>query len=125
MILIIGGVAIIGWAILWYIESQYISEVMWEIFVPKFTNGGKLIEVETHQEWDEKVRAISKGLTIFRSARGQWESLDGKVFIERMIPVRICCTRDRIIKIAKMTKDFYNQEVVFVYRVSYEKILVT
>lgn len=45
---------------------------MWEIYVPVVSNEGKEYSLEHHKQWDEKVRAISGGLTILKSAKGQW-----------------------------------------------------
>ena len=82
------------------------SKALWEILVPtqinKITNGReKLWNVSTryHKVWDKKVREISGGLTILRPAKGHWTSPSNEVFVERMIPVRIYCTKDEIMKI--------------------------
>lgn len=71
-----------------------------------------------HRVWDEKVRAISGGLTILRPAIGQWISPNGELFKERMIPVRVACTENQIREIALFTKGYYNQLAVMYYRVA-------
>lgn len=76
-----------------------------------------------HRVWDAKVRAITGGLTIMTPARGQWVAPDGKLFAERMIPVRIAATREQIEKIIDMTIVYYDQEAVLCYKLSDEVIL--
>ncbi len=90
---------------------------LFEILVPT-TLGGKIIKKGFHQVWDSKVRKISGGLTIMKTAKGNWISPDGRLFIEKMIPVRICCTEPQIHEIADMTAKYYRQEAVMFYRVS-------
>ena len=90
---------------------------LWEILVPTVMND-KPVRTRYHRVWDEKVRSISRGLTVLTPAKGQWISPDGELFVERMIPVRIACTRDDIDKIADMTAKYYEQEAVMYYRVS-------
>ena len=68
---------------------------LWEILVPTQYPSGKPIRTRFHRVWDEKVRAITGGLTILAVAKGTWTSPDGEVFRERMIPVRIACQEDR------------------------------
>jgi hypothetical protein len=68
--------------------------------------------------WDNKVRAISGGLTILHPTKGQWVSPDGKLFIERMIPVRIACTSEQMDMISDITASYYQQQAVMFYTVS-------
>lgn len=96
---------------------------LWEILVPKADNNGEFIAVPEHNIWDAKVREITGGLTIHRSALGNWVSPRGELVVERMIPVRISCTEDEIHLIARMTKEFYDQEKVMYYRVS-DKVFI-
>lgn len=96
---------------------------MWEIFVPTVRNSGKPYRTRYHRVWDEKVRSIAGGLTILRPAVGQWVSPNGELFKERMIPVRIMCSRQDIEKIIDITMDYYEQEAVLAYCVSSECIL--
>jgi hypothetical protein len=76
-----------------------------------------------HKVWDEKVRAISGGLTIMSPAKGQWKSPCGELFIERMIPVRIMATREQIEQVIDMTLEYYDQLAVLCYKLSDEVIL--
>jgi hypothetical protein len=79
---------------------------LWEILVPTTRNDGRPIRTRFHRVWDEKVRAITGGLTITPPVKGQWVSMtDEDLYIERMIPVRIMCSEAHIMDIVKMTKD--------------------
>lgn len=71
-----------------------------------------------HRIWDERVRAITGGLTIMTPAKGQWVSPDGTLYSERMIPVRIAATRPQIEKVIDMTLDYYDQLAIMCYRIS-------
>lgn len=90
---------------------------LWEILVPTIMDG-KPIRLRYHKLWDEKVRAIAKGLTILSPIKGQWVSFTGELFVERMIPVRIACGEGQIEEIANLTAKYYKQKAVMYYRVS-------
>lgn len=94
------------------------SLMFWEILVPTQTNEGKGIRTRFHRVWDDKVRTITGGLTIIPPIKGQWISGEGELFKERMIPVRLACTREQIEKIADMTADYYNQKAIIFYLIS-------
>ena len=95
---------------------------VWEIYVPVSDNKGVDFSIGHHKIWDKKVTESAGGLTIFKRSRGLWESqMTGKVFQERVIPVRIVCDYDTIQYIAEFTKEHYNQESVMFYLVS-EKV---
>lgn len=96
---------------------------MWEILVPTKSNEGKPYRTRFHKVWDAKVRAITNGLTILTPAKGQWISNDGDLYSERMIPVRIICTREEIEKIIDITMIYYNQLAILAYKISDECIL--
>ena len=97
---------------------------LYEILVPTVSNDGKPFHTRFHRVWDQKIRAIAGGLTIFTPAKGQWVSEDKELFIERMIPVRIMCSSEEIKMIAKITKEYYSQLRVMYYRVSEEVFIV-
>lgn len=67
---------------------------------------------------DEKVRAITGGLTILSPAKGQWVSPSGELFKERMIPVQVACTEEQIEQIADLTAKHYDQLAILFYCVS-------
>lgn len=91
---------------------------LWEILVPTVTPKGKPIHTRFHRVWDAKVREIAGGLTIYFPSKGQWISPTGKLFVERMIPVRIACTEEQINIIADLTAKYYKQQAIFFYEVS-------
>jgi len=97
---------------------------LWEILVPTVRNDGRPFKLRYHKVWDDKVKAIAGGLTVVAPVRGTWVSSDDETFQERMIPVRIMCSRDEIMKIATMTKGYYEQLAVMVYRISSEVFIV-
>lgn len=96
---------------------------LWEILVPTIRNDGRPIHLRFHRIWDKKVRAITGGLTILPVTKGQWISSNKELFEERMIPVRIACTREQIEQIIDMTLKYYEQLAVMAYKVSEEVIV--
>ncbi len=93
------------------------TKELWEILVP-VSYKGKELSVEFHQVWDAKVKAITGGLTIMKpTKKGYWKEHE-----EKMIPVRIAATREQMDEIGQMTKHYYSQESVMVYRISNEVI---
>ena len=95
-----------------------VRKKLWEILVPRKSNEGVEFAVEYHQEWDKKVREIAGGVTILRTAKGQWINPEGRAFIEEMIPVRVYCLEGEIEKIIDYTLVYYDQEAVFAYEIS-------
>ena len=96
---------------------------IWEILVPTISNEGKPYRTRYHRVWDKKVREISGGLTILTPAKGQWISKEGELYSERMIPVRIICSRKEIEKIITLTMEYYDQLAILAYKISNEFIL--
>ena len=96
--------------------------ILWEILVPTVRNNGKPFRTRYHRVWDSKVRNITNGLTIMKPVLGQWVSKD-KTYVERMIPVRIACTKKQMDQIIDMTLIYYDQEAVMAHRVSEECII--
>lgn len=91
---------------------------LWEILVPTFMNGHPC-RTRHHKEWDKLVRKISGGLTLLKPAKGQWiNQEDGQLHEERVIPVRISCSKKNIQTIIEFTSRHYNQIMVMAYRVS-------
>lgn len=97
---------------------------LWEINVPTVHNNGKPFRTRFHRVWDAKVRAITGGLTIYQPATGQWKSEDERVYVERMIPVRIACTKEQIQQVSDLTAKHYEQLAIFFYCVSEEAHIV-
>jgi len=97
---------------------------LWEILVPTYSNEGLEFSLEHHKKWDDKIRSLSGGLTILRTARGQWIDPDGKLFFDKMIPVRVYCAEHEIEEIIQFTMSHYEQKAVMAYQVSsYVKLI--
>ena len=92
--------------------------------MPTVRNDGRPFRLRYHRVWDAKVKAISGGLTIVAPVRGVWIPPTKEEFKERMIPVRIMCTRSEILEIARMSKTYYEQEAIMVYKVSDDVFIV-
>ena len=95
------------------------QKFLYEILVPTNVNNHNPARLRHHRRWDDYVRKLSGGLTILRPATGQWVHQD-KLFVERVIPVRIYCTEDDIKKIIKFTLGHYQQIAVMAYKISSE-----
>lgn len=96
---------------------------VWEILVPCVKPDGTPNKTRYHRVWDNKVRTITSGLTICPPTKGQWIDPNGVTIFERMIPVRIVCTRTQIEEIVDMTMAYYDQEAILAYKISGEVIL--
>jgi len=96
---------------------------LWEILVPASNNKDLKFSYEHHKEWDEFVKGISGGITIMKTAKGEWVSPDGKLYIDRVIPCRIVCDEEQINEIVDFTIDHYKQEAVLAYRISTKVVL--
>lgn len=96
---------------------------LWEILVPTVRNNGKPYRTKFHRIWDQKVKDIAGGLSILQPLRGYWLSPDNKLWIERMIPVRIMCSEDEIEKIVNMSLEYYEQEAIMYYLISRNVII--
>lgn len=100
------------------------ASALWEILVPTVRNSGKPFRTRFHRVWDERVKKISNGLTIVAPVKGVWVSKDGETYKERMIPVRIMCSKEEIMEIAHMSKKYYDQLAIMVYKVSDDVFIV-
>jgi len=96
---------------------------LWEILVPASNNKDLKFSYEHHKAWDAYVKKTTGGVTIMKTAKGEWVSPTGKLYIDKMIPCRIVCTEDQISDIIDFTIEHYNQEAVLAYRVSMNVIL--
>lgn len=99
------------------------EKAVWEILVPTVRNDGRPYRLRYHKVWDEKVRALSGGLTICSPTKGHWFSPSGQLFVERMIPVRIIATREEMESIIDYTMKYYDQEAILAYKLASEFIL--
>jgi hypothetical protein len=97
---------------------------MWEVLVPcTFEDNKKPVSYKHHKKFDEYVLKLAGGITIFKPVSGQW-FCDGVTYSDRVIPVRIACNKEKILKIANFAKNHYRQIAIFVYKISDEVILV-
>jgi len=96
---------------------------LWEILVPASNNKELKFSYEHHKAWDAYVKKIVNGVTIMKTAKGQWVSPTGKLFVDRIIPCRIVCNEEQISEIIDFTIDHYKQEAVLAYRISRNVIL--
>ncbi|TFG95160.1 hypothetical protein E4H12_13865 [Candidatus Thorarchaeota archaeon] len=96
---------------------------MWEILVPTVRRDGTPIRTRFHRVWDTEVYKLTGGLTVLTPTKGKWVCPAGSLFEERMIPVRVACTRDQINSIVDMTLKYYDQKAIMAYRISDEVIL--
>lgn len=94
---------------------------LWEILIPT-TIKNDPINIGYHMDWDSKIRKLTKGLTILNTVKGQWEPYEDDVYEERMIPVRIACTKEQLDNILSFTIKYYQQQEIFAYRIS-DKII--
>lgn len=99
-----------------------VNKEMWEILVPTVMNG-KPVRTRFHKVWDRQVYMLTGGLTILTPTKGKWVSPGGDIFDERMIPVRIVCTKQQMDQIVTMTLHYYQQHAVLAYKISTEVIL--
>jgi len=97
---------------------EYTADNLWEILVPTTRPDGRPYHLRYHRIWDAKVREITGGLTVMSVASGQWRAPDGEIFLERMIPVRIVCTRRQMEAIMVLTMTYYEQQAVMAFHLS-------
>jgi hypothetical protein len=100
-------------------------KLLYEILVPTMY-GDTLTPIGTkhHKKWDERVQAISGGLTVLSPARGKW-IFKGVEYPERVIPVRIMCTETEMDDIVMITMGHYRQKAVMYYVLSSQVTIVT
>jgi hypothetical protein len=96
---------------------------LWEILVPASSDEDRF-SYDHHKIWDDFVKELSGGLTILKSGKGEWLDRDNKLYKDRVIPVRIACTRQKINRIVKFTIDHYSQEAVMFYKISEEVYII-
>ena len=96
---------------------------LWEILVPASNNKDLKFTYEHHKEWDEFVKDISGGVTIMKTAKGEWLSPTGELYIDRMIPCRIACSYEELSIIIDFTIEHYKQKAVLAYKISDDVIL--
>lgn len=81
---------------------------MWTILVPHIKNG-----FELHQKFDDYVIDIAGGLSVLMpTIKGKWQSKQKDLFIERMIPVNVYCTKEQMKSIVGFAAKHYNQKAI-------------
>lgn len=96
---------------------------LWEILVPASNNKDLNFTFEHHKEWDAFVKDLTGGVTILKTAKGEWLSPTGELYIDRMIPCRIACSYEELSIIIDFTIEHYKQEAVLAYKISDDVIL--
>lgn len=92
--------------------------------VPCNYNDGRPVRTKHHREWDRQVRKITSGLTILPPSKGQWvDESDGKLYVDRMIPVNLIATEEDMEAIAKITMRHYDQLAVMFFKLSDHAII--
>lgn len=92
---------------------------MWEVLVPCQWNDGIPIRTRHHREWDKRVMKITGGQTIMPPAMGRWEDPDtGKVYFDRVIPVRIMCTEAQMVEVCNLVIQHYEQKAAMYFKLS-------
>ena len=94
---------------------------LWEILVPASNNKDKEFTYEHHKAWDAFVKSVAHGVTIMKTAKGQWVSPTGQLYVDRMIPCRVLCNETQMHMIIDFTIKHYEQEAVLAYKIS-EKV---
>jgi hypothetical protein len=97
---------------------------MWEILVPASGNNKQEFTYEHHKAWDAYVKNLTGGVTIMKTAKGQWVSQEGELYIDRMIPCRIFCSDDEILQIVRFTMTHYNQKAIAIAKLSDESYII-
>jgi len=90
---------------------------LFEILIPVADNDRRVFSRVHNQLWEKVVRASAGGLSACPVIHGQWVD-GGKVYRERMRPVRIACGARAIRKLADFAKHHYRQLSVMYYPVS-------
>lgn len=99
---------------------------LWEVLVPTVSNYGRPFTVRHHRQWDAMVKQIAGGMTLVQPVRDSWVDPETSTeYTERVIPVRVMCTREQIVEICKETARFYDQLAVLATLVATETVLVT
>lgn len=97
---------------------------LWQIMVPCNYNDGRPVKTRHHREWDRQVRKITNGLTILPPSKGQWiDESDGKLYVDRMIPVNLIATEEDMETVAKITMRHYDQLAVMFFKLSEHAII--
>ena len=94
---------------------------LWEILVPVASNEGVPFPEDHHEAFRRIVRSLpgNSGTTTRPAGDGDWQDNDtGKVYAEKMIPIRFRACRADAERMAEHARRFYDQIVVMAYRIA-------
>ena len=91
--------------------------ILFELLIPLTDNSGHKFTDSHNAKFFQFVRNLAGGLTALSPANGQWVD-SGKVYKERVRPIRIACNPATIRKIAEYAKQFYKQFSIMYYQLS-------
>lgn len=94
---------------------------LWEILVPVANNEVALFPEDHHESFRRILRGLpgNNGTTTRPAGDGDWEDRDsGKVYAERMIPIRFRACRADAERMATHARKFYDQIEVIAYRIA-------
>jgi len=89
---------------------------VYEVLIPLADNSGRRFSRAHHSAWEAEVRKRAGGLSILPALEGQWVN-KGRVYRERIRPVRIACTARIIRQLALLAKQHYRQLSVLYHSV--------
>ena len=93
-------------------------KTLYEILVPTiYGDSLKPIRTRHHKHWDRRIQNITGGLTVLSPAKGKW-TYKGEEYPEKVIPVRIMCTKSQMEKVVQITLEHYRQKAVMYYTLS-------
>ncbi len=90
---------------------------LYEVLIPKRDNDNKPFSKRHHEAFTQQVRQAAGGLSVCPDVNGEWMD-NGRVYKERMTPVRIATSARKIRKLAELAKEHYRQLSVMYYPVS-------
>lgn len=94
---------------------------LWEILVPVASNKGIPFSEDHHESYRRILRGLpgNVGLTTRPAGDGDWQDQEtGRVYAEKMIPIRFRACRADAERMADHARKFYDQIVVMAYRIA-------
>jgi hypothetical protein len=103
---------------------------LWEILVPLASNDGVPFSEDHHESFRRVVRGLpgNSGTTTRPAGDGDWQDGNtGKVYVEKMIPIRFRACKADAHRIADHARKFYGQIAVMAYKIAagHDIIMVT
>ena len=94
---------------------------LWEVLVPLASNDGVPFSEDHHEAFRRVVRGLpgNSGTTTRPAGDGDWQDGDtGKVYAEKMIPIRFRACKADAERIAEHARKFYGQIAVMAYKIA-------